>query len=69
MFRIIKIIVGINLISYSLMFYIMYLNLFTLGFGLTDYFLKIITNLETLLIVPGIYFIWNALHTKKRMIL
>jgi len=68
MYKLIKIIIGINLISYSLMFYIMYLNLLTIGFGLDYYFLQIITHAETLLIFLGIYFIWSALHTKKRMI-
>ena len=68
MFKLIKIIIGINLISYSLMFYIMFLNIFNLGFTLGDYFFKVITNLETLLIIPGIIFIWNGLHTKRRML-
>ena len=62
MFKLIKIIIGINLISYSLMFYIMFLNIFNLGFNLIDYFLKIITNIETILIIPGIIFIWHALY-------
>ena len=68
MFKLIKIIIGINLISYSLMFYIMYLNIFSLGFTARDYLIKIITTFEMLLIIPGILFIWNALHTKKRML-
>ena len=66
MFKLIKIIIGINLISYSLMFYIMFLNIFNLGFTISDYFLKIITNIETLLIIPGVVFIWHALYQKKR---
>jgi len=68
MFKLIKIIIGINLISYSLMFYIMYLNLFNLGFTLSDYLLKAVTTFEMLLIIPGIIFIWNALQVKKRVI-
>ena len=62
MFKLIKIIIGISLISYSLVFYIMYLNLFTLGYGVGYYLLQIITHLETLLIIPGLYFIWDALY-------
>jgi len=68
MFKLIKIIIGVNLISYALMFFIMFLNIFNLGFGIKDYFFHIITNIETLLIIPGIGFIWHALHTKKSMI-
>ena len=66
MFQIIKIIIGINLISYSLMFYIIFLNLFNLGLGISDYLFKVVTNIETLLIIPGIAFIWHALKSKKQ---
>jgi len=68
MFKLIKLIIGINLVSYALVFYIMYLNLFILGYDITYYLLQIITHLETLLILPGIYFLWDALHTKKKMV-
>ena len=68
MFKIIKIFIGVNLISYSLMFYVMYLNLFTIGFGIKDYFVTILTNLETLLIIPGAFFIWHALHKNDKMV-
>ena len=68
MFKLLKIIIGINLISYSLMFFIMYLNLFTLGYGLGYYLLQIISHLETLLIFPGIYLIWSSLHKNNKMI-
>ena len=61
MFKLIKIIIGINLVSYSLLFYIIFLNLFALGYGIGYYLLQIITHVETLLIVPGIYFIWSSL--------
>jgi len=64
MFKLIRIILGINLISYSLIFYIMYLNLFGLGYSLWYYLLQIITHLETLLIIPGMYFIYTALQKK-----
>jgi len=65
MFKILKILIGINLISYSLMFFIMYLNLFTLGYSIGYYLTEIFTHFETLLIFPGIYFIWNSLFKKK----
>ena len=68
MFKILKIIIGINLISYSLMFFIMYLNLFTLGYNLKYYLLQIITHIETLLFVPGIYLIYSSLQKKNKMI-
>lgn len=68
MFKLIKIILGINLISYSLVFYVMYLNLFTLGYSIGYYLLQIITHLETLMIIPGIYFICDALHQRNKMI-
>ena len=61
MFKLLKIIVGLNLISYSLIFFIMYLNLFTLGYNLGYYLLQIISHIETLLIIPGIYLIWSSL--------
>lgn len=64
MFKIFKILIGINLISYSLMFFIMYLNLFTLGYGLGYYLIQIFTHFETLLIFPGIYFIWSSFNKK-----
>ncbi len=61
MYKLLNIIIGINLISYSLLFYIMYLNLFTMGYSLWYYLLQIIIHLETLLIIPGIYLIWSSL--------
>lgn len=64
MYKIIKILIGINLISYSLMFFIMYLNLFTLGYNIFYYLLQIATHIETLLIVPGIYLIWSSLYKR-----
>lgn len=65
MFKILKIIVGINLISYSLMFFIIYFNLFTLGYNLGHYIFNIITHIETLLFIPGIYLIYSSLYKKN----
>ncbi len=62
MFNLLKIIIGVNLISYSLIFFIMYLNLFTLGFSFWYYLLQIFIHWETLLIFLGVYLIWSALH-------
>ena len=62
MFKIVKIILGINLISYSVVFYVMYLNLFSLGYDLGYYLLQVVTHFETLLVIPGVYFICSALQ-------
>lgn len=68
MFKIIKIIIGINLISYSLIFFIMYLNLFAIGYNLKFYLFQIITHFETLLFIPGLYLISSSLQKKNKMI-
>lgn len=65
MFKILKIIIGINLVSYSLLFFIMYLNLFTLGYSFWYYLKQILFHFETLLIIPGIYLIYSSLHQKR----
>ncbi len=61
MLKIFKIIIGINFISYSLIFFIMYLNLFTFGYNIFDYLLEIFTHIESLLFIPGIYLLWHTL--------
>lgn len=61
MVKILKIIIGVNLISYSLVFFIIYLNLFTFGYNFFDYLLVIFTHLESLLFIPGIYLLWHTL--------
>jgi len=68
MFKILKIIIGINLISYSLIFFIIYLNLFVIGYNLEFYILQIITHFETLLFIPGFYLICSSLQKKNKMI-
>ncbi|NLL01586.1 MAG: hypothetical protein GX265_01000 [Mollicutes bacterium] len=61
MLRILKIIIGINFISYSLIFFIMYLNLFNIGYDFLDYLKEIITHIESLLFIPGIYLLWETI--------
>ncbi|MDD4706036.1 MAG: hypothetical protein PHS24_02325 [Bacilli bacterium] len=68
MFKIFKIIIGINLISYSLIFFIMYLNLFVVGYNFYFYLLQIVTHFETLLFIPGLYLIGSSLQKKNKMI-
>ena len=65
MFKILKIIIGINLVSYSLLFFIMYLNLF-LRLFFWYYLKQILFHFETLLIIPGIYLIYSSLHQKDK---
>lgn len=68
MFKILKIIIGINLISYSMLFFILYLNLFTIGYSGGFYLYQIITHIETLLFIPGIYLIASSLHQNNKML-
>ena len=64
MINYIKIYLGSFLISYSLMFWIIYLNYFVIGFNILDYFKEIFTHVETLLFIPGIIIIYKTLHQK-----
>lgn len=65
MIKIFQICIGILLISYALNFFIIYLNLITLGFNFFDYLLYLITHFETLLFIPGIMLILFALKDLK----
>lgn len=65
MIKIIKVIIGIILISYSLMFWLFNLNLLIIGYNLFDYLLYLLTHLETLLIIPGILIIYKTLKQKN----
>lgn len=51
----IRILLGIVLISYSLSFWVMDLNLLTLDKNVFDYLLFCLTHIETLLIFVGLY--------------
>jgi len=46
--------IGVILISLSLTFMILYLNLLTIGFNFFEYLVFIFKRLECLLIIPGI---------------
>lgn len=59
-----KIFIGILLTSYSLMFWVIYLNLFNIGYNVFTYLLYMISHFETLLFIPGIFIIYKTLHQK-----
>ena len=61
----IKLICGILICSYSLMFWIIHLNMLVLNKELVDYIIYALTHYETLLLFLGIYFIFSALHQKS----
>ena len=63
MTKLIKIILCIVIISYSLMFYIVFLNEFYLN-GLLHYLNYIITHIETLILFPTIFLLIFTLHPK-----
>ena len=54
---------GIILISLSITFMILYLNLLTLGFSFWEYILFICKKFECLLIIPGIISLWVSYKT------
>ena len=51
----IKIFIGIILTSYSLVFWIMDLNLLTINKNILEYLLYCLTHLETLILFLGLY--------------
>lgn len=51
----IKIFIGIILTSYSLVFWIMDLNLLTIDKNILEYLLYCLTHLETLILFLGLY--------------
>ena len=63
MTNIIKIIISLFLISYSIMFYIIYLNELFIN-GVLSYILIIITHIETLILFPSIYILIRSLQPK-----
>jgi hypothetical protein len=56
----IKLICGIFITSYSLMFWIIHLNLIVVGKEIRDYFLYCFTHIETLIVFVGIYLITSV---------
>ena len=61
----IKLIFGILICSYSLMFWVIHLNMLVLDKTLVDYIIYAFTHYETLLLFFGIYFIFSALYQKS----
>lgn len=51
------------LISYSLMFYMVYFNVL-IDSGIINYLYVIISHIETLMIIPLVYLLYRALHHK-----
>ena len=51
----IKIFIGVILTSYSLVFWIMDLNLLTIDKNILEYLLYCLTHLETLILFLGLY--------------
>ena len=58
--------IGIILISLSITFQILYLNLLTIGYSFLDYLLFIVKRLECLIIIPGIILIFAMLKMKSK---
>ncbi len=58
--------IGIILISLSITFQILYLNLLTIGYSFLDYLLFIVKRLECLIIIPGIILIFTMLKMKSK---
>ena len=53
--------IGIILISLSITFQILYLNLFSIGYSFFDYLLFISKRMECLIIIPGIVILFLIL--------
>ena len=64
--RIVFFIFGVLLSSYSLMLWIIYLNLLKMGYSFLDYLRFIFTNLECLLIFLGILLIYISLRRNNK---
>ena len=58
--------IGIILISLSITFQILYLNLLTIGYSFFEYLLFIVKRLECLIIIPGIILIFTMLKMKSK---
>lgn len=58
-----KILILIIIISYSLVFWILYTNDIILGFGFLRYLKDIFTHLETLAIFPATYMLIKTLQS------
>jgi len=65
MSKIICLLLGILLISYSLFFIIVYLNIMNMGYSFCEYLIFIVKKLECLLIIPGILFLYYVFKKGK----
>ena len=66
--KIFLLLLGILLVSYSLFFIIVYLNILNMDFNLISYFLFLIKRIECLLIIPGVLLIIYVLRKDKNEI-
>ena len=60
--KILKLLILMFLVSYSLMFWFVYLNIFINGDNLLYYFKMIFTHFETILLFPSAFFLYKTLH-------
>jgi hypothetical protein len=60
--KILKLLILIFIVSYSLMFWFFYLNDFAIGLNLFSYFKDCITHIETLSIFPASFFLYKTLQ-------
>ena len=56
--KIIYFFVGVLLVSISIVFFILYLNLFVFGYNLLEYLLFCFKRIECLLFIPGILILY-----------
>ena len=56
--KIIYFFVGVLLVSISIVFFILYLNLFVIGYNLLEYLLFCFKRIECLLFIPGILILY-----------
>ncbi len=63
--RILLYIVGVYLISISILFMIIYLNLFIMGYTFINYVYFIIRRVEVLSIIPGIILVTLSFRKDK----
>lgn len=63
MISLLKIVIYMILISYSLMFYMVYFSIL-IDVGIINYLYVIISHIETLMIIPLVCLLYRALHPK-----
>jgi len=66
--KIFLLLLGIILVSYSLFFIIVYLNIMSMGYNFLGYLLFICKRIECLLIIPGILIIIYVLRKDRNEI-